>query len=82
MAPSISDLRASPVNDNSVISGWGIYVYGKSKAQIKINGAAGAYGSTIRSYSITTSPNVGSASAASYTTGLLYSSAQLPSRRK
>ena len=34
----------------------------------------GAYGSTIRSYSITTSPNVGSASAASYTTGLLYSS--------
>ena len=44
------------------------------KAKLATNGAAGAYGSTIRSYSITTSPNVGSASAASYTTGLLYSS--------
>ena len=74
VVPSISSVSASPVNDNSVISGWGIYVYGKSKAKLTINGAAGAYGSTIRSYSITTSPNVGSASAASYTTGLLYSS--------
>ena len=74
VVPTISSVTASPVNDNSVISGWGIYVYGKSKAKLTINGAAGAYGSTIRSYSITTSPNVGSASAASYTTGLLYSS--------
>ena len=74
VVPSISSVTASPVNDNSVISSWGIYVYGKSKAKLTINGAAGAYGSTIRSYSITTSPNVGSASAASYTTGLLYSS--------
>ena len=67
-------MTASPVNDNSVVTGWDIYVYGKSKAKLTINGAAGAYGSTIRSYSITTSPNVGSASSASYTTGLLYSS--------
>ena len=74
VVPTISSVSASPVNDNSVISSWGIYVYGKSKAKLTINGAAGAYGSTIRSYSITTSPNVGSASAASYTTGLLYSS--------
>ena len=74
VVPTISSISASPVNDNSVISGWGIYVYGKSKAKLTINGAAGAYGSTIRSYSITTSPNVGSASSASYTTGLLYSS--------
>src|SRR5699024_9720803 len=43
-----------------------------SKAQIKINSAAGAYGSTIRSYSITTSPNVGSSSASSFTTDYLY----------
>ena len=74
VVPTISSVSASPVNDNSVISSWGIYVYGKSKAKLTINGAAGAYGSTIRSYSITTSPNVGSASSASYTTGLLYSS--------
>ena len=73
VVPTISSVSASPVNDNSIISSWGIYVYGKSKAKLTINGAAGAYGSTIRSYSITTSPNVGSASAASYTTGLLYS---------
>lgn len=74
VAPTISSVTASPVNDNSVVAGWDIYVYGKSKAKLTINGAAGAYGSTIRSYSITTSPNVGSSSAASYTTGLLYSS--------
>ena len=65
VVPTISSISASPVNDNSVISSWGIYVYGKSKAKLTINGAAGAYGSTIRSYSITTSPNVGSASSAS-----------------
>ena len=75
VVPTISSVTATPVNDNSrAISGWGIYVYGKSKAKLTINGAAGAYGSTISSYSITTSPNVGSASSASYTTGLLYSS--------
>ena len=31
VVPTISSISASPVNDNSVISGWGIYVYGKSK---------------------------------------------------
>ena len=74
MVPTISSvIRGTPVNDNSVISGWGIYVYGKSKAKLTINGAAGAYGSTIRSYSITTtSPNVGSSSASSFTTDYLY----------
>ena len=50
VVPTISSVSASPVNDNSVISSWGIYVYGKSKAKLTINGAAGAYGSTIRSY--------------------------------
>ena len=60
VVPTISSVSATPVNDNSVISGWGIYVYGKSKAKLSINSAAGAYGSTIKSYSITTTPNVGS----------------------
>ncbi len=41
VVPTISSVTASPVNDNSVISGWGIYVYGKSKAKLTINGAAG-----------------------------------------
>ena len=72
VVPSISSVTASPVNDNAVISGWGIYVYGKSKALLKINGASGVYGSTIKSYSITTTPNVGSSSASSFTTNYLY----------
>ena len=42
VVPTISSISASPVNDNSVISSWGIYVYGKSKAKLTINGAAGA----------------------------------------
>ena len=72
VVPTISSVTASPVNDNSVLSGWGIYAYGKSKATLKINGAAGAYGSSIKSYSITTSPNVGSSTASSFTTNLIY----------
>ncbi len=72
VTPSISSVTASPVNDNPAIAGWGLYVYGKSKASLKINGAAGAYGSTIKSYSLTTSPNVGSATSGSLNTGLLY----------
>ena len=44
VVPTISSISASPVNDNSVISSWGIYVYGKSKAKLTINGAAGTYG--------------------------------------
>ena len=72
VVPTISSVSAAPVNDNSVISGWGIYVYGKSKAKLSINSATGAYGSTIKSYSITTTPNVGSSSASSFTTDYLY----------
>lgn len=74
VAPSISSVSASPINDNAVISGWGIYVYGKSKARLTISGAAGSYGSTIKSYSITTSPNVGSSSASNFTTNTIYAS--------
>jgi len=73
VVPTISGINVSPVNTSSAISGWGIYVYGKSKATISISGAAGAYGSTIKSYSITTSPSVGSTTASSFTTGTIYS---------
>ena len=74
VVPSISSITASPVNTNSVINGWGLYVYGESKAKLTISGAAGAYGSTIKSYSITTSPSVGSSTLSSFTTGTLYAS--------
>lgn len=49
--PTIGSLTATRVN-GSVPSTWGIYVQSKSKATITINGAAGSYGSTIKSYSI------------------------------
>ena len=74
VVPTISSITATPVNTNSVINGWGLYVYGKSKATLAISGAAGKYGSTIKSYSITTSPSVGSSSLSSFTTGTLYAS--------
>ena len=74
VVPTISSVTASPVNDNSVISGWGIYVYGKSKAKLAITARRERMA---RRSAVTPSrprPTVGSASAASYTTGLLYSS--------
>ena len=71
VVPSISSVTSSPVNSNTVIKGWGYYVYGKSQASIAINGAAGAYGSTIKSYSIDTDPSIGSASASTLTTGTI-----------
>lgn len=47
-------------------------MYGKSQARITVNGAAGTYGSTIKSYSIETSPSIGSATESSLLTGILY----------
>ncbi len=69
--PTISSLSASRV-DGTVPSSWGIYVQTKSKAKLTINGAAGSYGSTISSYSITGGGYTGTAS--SFTTGFLNSS--------
>ena len=45
--------------DNGVPSGWEVYVKGYSQVTIKINSAAGAQGSTIKSYSIS-GPNLNS----------------------
>ncbi len=81
-APSIGSISISPVNADSVLSGWGIYVYGKSKATMTISNAAGSYGSTIRSYSITTSPNVGSTTLSSATIGPLYKSGTITATAK
>ena len=72
VTPNLESVTVAPVNSNSVLSGWNVYAYGKSQAKITINGAGGAYGSTIKSYSITTDPSVGSANASSLTTGTLY----------
>ena len=72
VTPNLESVTVAPVNSNSVLAGWNAYAYGKSQAKITINGASGAYGSTIKSYSIITDPSVGSANASSLTTGTLY----------
>ena len=72
VVPTFSSVTAAPVNNNALLNSWGIYAYAKSQAKITINGASGSFGSTIKSYSITTSPNIGSATQASFTTGLIY----------
>lgn len=69
--PTITSLTAARV-DGDVPATWGIYVQSKSKATLKINGAAGVYGSTISSYSI--SGGGFSSTASSFTTGFLTSS--------
>ena len=69
--PTISSLSASRI-DGEVPSAWGIYVQAKSKVKLTINGAAGSYGSTIKSYSITGGGYSGSAS--TLTTGFLNNS--------
>lgn len=69
--PTISSLTATRV-DGSVPTAWGIYVQSKSKATLTINGAAGIYGSTIKSYSISGGGYSGTQS--SLTTGFLNSS--------
>lgn len=69
--PSISSLTAVRV-DGTVPSSWGIYVQTKSKATLTINGVAGSYGSTIKSYSI--SGGGYSSTASTLTTGFLNTS--------
>ena len=77
VTPNLQSVSVVPVNSNSVLAGWNVYAYGKSQAKITINGAGGAYGSTIKSYSIVTDPSVGSASASSMTTGILYKKGEI-----
>lgn len=69
--PTMTSVTAPRV-DGDVPAAWAIYVQNKSKATVKINGAAGAYGSTISSYSI--SGGGYSSTASSFTTGFLTSS--------
>lgn len=72
--PSISGFTASRVN-NSVPSGWGIYLQNKSQCKLTIS-AAGSYGSTIRSYSITQGGSTISSSSTG-TSGVLTSSGRI-----
>lgn len=51
IVPSFTSLSIARV-DNGVPSAWGVYVQGKSKATLTINGATGTYGSAITKYVI------------------------------
>ena len=68
VVPTFSKIEFTPAASD-VPADWGIYVRTKSKVIVKITGAAGVYGSTIKSYSI--SGGGYSGTAASLTTGYL-----------
>jgi len=69
--PSLTSITAARV-DGAVPSAWGIYVQGKSKATLTLNGASGSYGSSVVAYSI--SGGGFSSTASSFTTGFLTTS--------
>lgn len=71
VVPTFSSLDIARV-DNVVPPSWGVYVKGKSKAKLTINGASGVYGSTISKYEI--SGGGYSSTDASFTTGVLNNS--------
>ena len=73
VVPTLSSLTSQVVDNGADVS-YG-YVKGKSKAKLTINGAAGKYGSTIKSYSI--SGGGFSSSDPSFTTGGLTSAGNI-----
>lgn len=79
VVPTISNLSVTRVNGD-VPSSWGIYVATKSKATVTIQGAAGSYGSTISSYSI--SGGGYSSTESTLTTGFLNSSGTVTFRAR
>ena len=69
--PTFTSITSERI-DGVVPSSWGIYVKGKSKCKLTINGASGIYGSSISGYSISGGGYSGSTSP--YTTGYLNTS--------
>ena len=65
VVPTISSVSASRIN-NSVPSSWGIYVKGISGVTLAFGSVSGAYGSTIRSYSISGTGVSSSSTSTSY----------------
>lgn len=68
VVPSFTGITFTRI-DGDVPADWGVYVRTKSKVTAKITGAAGVYGSTIKSYSISGGGYSGTGS--SLTTGFL-----------
>ena len=76
VVPSIGSLAVTPVNSgaSSTAFGWGLYIQNRTKAAATMGSVSAGSGATIRSYSITTSPNYGSGTASSLTSNLLTAS--------
>lgn len=74
VVPTFTGITFTPVN-GQVPADWGLYVKAKSKVKASITGAAGAYGSTIKSYSISGGGYSGTAS--SLTTGFLNTAGEI-----
>ena len=73
IVPSIGGLSTTPVNSgaSSTAFGWGLYIQNKTKCTAAMSSVSAGSGATIRSYSITTTPNFGSGTSTSLTTALL-----------
>lgn len=50
VVPTVSSISAAMTTSNSTVESWNKYVQGYSGVNLTANGGAGAYGSTIRSY--------------------------------
>lgn len=51
VTPTLGTVTLTPINSNTTVDGWGIYLQGYSQCKIDVVGSTGAYGSTIVSYS-------------------------------
>lgn len=74
VVPTLSGVSVTQV-DGDVPEDWGVYVKGKSKATVQVNGAAGAYGSTIKAYAISGGGYSGTTNP--FTTGALNTAGQV-----
>lgn len=74
VVPSFTGISFTRI-DGDVPESWGVYVQGKSKVTAAITDAAGAYGSTIKSYSISGGGYSGTES--SLTTGFLNTAGEI-----
>ena len=70
VVPVIQSIDCWPINDNSTLHNWGVYVKGKTKVQFSV-GADGAYGSSVNSCTFSFAGQ--SLNSFSGTTGVLFS---------
>lgn len=68
--PSITNISIEPVNSTEFLEDTDLFVFGMTKADISVT-ASGIYGSTIASYSIITTPDIGTANASHLLTNSL-----------